>query len=193
MTESNSGWGAILAERAARRGSADNVPCEGPSGHVFVCLHCGRGVDQSARIHRFAWPASLAVTASLAAVLFVMLLADRGPQRADRAVASRAIDPVAPTSAASTPRAAPDRIATEHRGNGDQQALTSVEAGLVENFCARGNTLAFNDVTSVGRQTMVERRQSSFELIERMVCDPSAADDPLGRLFVEPTISTRSK
>ena len=38
---------------------------------------------------------------------------------------------------------------------------------------ARGNTLAFNDVTSVGRQTMVERRQSSFELIERMVCDPA--------------------
>ena len=187
------GWGELLAEKAARRDSPAAIPCAGPSGHVFVCLYCGREAEPSTGAGRFAWPASLAAISAVAAVLFVMLLVQHGPQRAEHPVASDANSPVAPTLATSTPTALPDNAIAEHSGDGDPRGLATTEAGLVEAFCSRGDALAFNAAASVDHPFLSKSRLSSLELIERLVRDPKAADDPLGYLFSDPSTSTRSE
>jgi hypothetical protein len=86
-------------------GRSDSLTCKPPAGHQFVCLHCGSDAPRIGRARRFAWPAALATMTSIAAVLLVMLVADRSAR-----VADRENKPSAPLAAAVAAKVKPAEI-----------------------------------------------------------------------------------
>ncbi len=183
------GWGSVLAEKAAQNmvaavaqtGPAERVPCEGSSGHVYVCVYCGRSADRAAGVRRWAWPASLAAMTSVAAALLVMLVAGRGPQVADRADGLRVTPPV--NLAATTNTLADDsyRVVLRTWRDGNQRILTAADRSLPEDLFTRGNSLANNGHTSSGSIHAGERPLTSSEFLQRILRHPGAAGDPFDR------------
>ena len=63
-------------------------PCNHPAGHRFVCVHCGAITRPASRTRRWATVAALTAMTSAAAVLLIMVVADRQTRVADRAGAT---------------------------------------------------------------------------------------------------------
>lgn len=170
------GWGSVLAAKAAQsvaaaHGSpAARVPCEGPSGHVFVCVYCGRNADRTARAGRWGWPAALAAMTSVAAALLVMLVAGRGPRATTVGPATMDTNTFAAHSypAASQP----------WRGS-NRRILTSADRGSLDDFFARSNSLASNNGASTAPIEAGERHLTSSEFMQRLLRHPDVADAPL--------------
>ena len=182
-------WGSYLAEKAAERlgtaaartGPVETVRCEGRSGHVFVCVYCGRSADRSAGVGRWAWPASLAAMTSVAAVLLVMLVAGRGVRVIDRTAG--------PPPAGAAPHAVIANsfgddaysVALQPWRDGNQRILTAADRILPDNFLARSNSLAYNGHSLSKNIDAGERPLTSSEFLRHILRQPGAAGDPFYR------------
>ena len=183
-------WGSVLAAKAARdramaaapTGPAAGEPCQGPSGHVFVCVYCGKGAARSTGIGRWAWPGSLAAMTAVAAALLVILVAGRGTPVADRAAGSpkRGAGPAVATRSTNTSADDPYRVASRPWRDGDQRILTSADHTLPDDFFAQSKSLASTNGMSAPMEAG-ERPLTSSELLRRMLRGPGPDDDHFDR------------
>ena len=195
------GWGSFLAAMASRNTSqsvaqgrpAETAACESPSGHVFVCIYCGKGGPRSTRLPRWAWPASLAAMTSAAAILLVMLLAQPDQQVADHKAGPSATSPGPSAATVSTLADDSYRAASQRRSDDEHRILTGADTALPDDFFGRSNLLASNNAAPAGRSETTERPLRSFELMQRFLHGPGGSDADFYRSILEPSPSTRSK
>ena len=160
---------SIRIHTVPKRRCANLPTCERAAGHEFVCLHCGIDAAQIIRRHRWAWPAALTAMTSAAAILLVMLIANRSARVADRETKSVAnaptvavqIKPLEPQNRIETDRE-PDiafrRFALQDRDR--RRILSAGDTELRDDLLAshmgfdRGNPVSFADTANAdGHQT----------------------------------------
>ncbi len=95
-------------------------PCTNPSGHRFLCIHCGNDAAPDGGPGRWAWPAALSTMTAVAAILFVMLATRSQPQVA----VQRGERGTAIAASSGVPRQA-NPAAPERRATGDWLATGS--------------------------------------------------------------------
>jgi hypothetical protein len=93
-------WPTRLAKEASLRselpspfgiGAATSLPspfgrgaggegCVNPTGHQFLCIHCGSDLPMVGVNRRWGWPAAFSTMTAVAAALLLMLVTHAGPQ-----------------------------------------------------------------------------------------------------------------
>lgn len=142
---------AVAAELTAT--GRKTPPCNHPAGHRFVCVHCGAITRPASRARRWATVGALATLTSLAAVLLVMVVADRQTRTPDQEGTSVATnsttghDKTAPiTAAAPRDNGGPagnlsdlPRFALIQRSDG-QRILSAADIQLLDDRFAQSET-----------------------------------------------------
>jgi hypothetical protein len=86
----------------------NSLTCESPTGHEFVCLHCGIDAPRIIPRRRWAWPAALTAMTSVAAVLLAWVVVDRTARIAERE--NKSVGPSVAALVANEPDLKPKRI-----------------------------------------------------------------------------------
>ncbi len=176
--------------RVRASGTHGKSPCTNPSGHCFLCIHCGSEAAMRGR-GRSAWPAALVATASLSAVLLVLLLGERASQvERHEMVTTVAV----PNDLSLADAVANDmRLAVSGFGTGNERILSAADWQLPDDVAPRGKFLVSRNTRSVKDMQTNEAAFTNHEFLRRLLKNPGADVDASDLPVPKPSNSAGSR